>query len=445
LLEQIEKFSSNLTLTLTFNFVTSFLQDMAAVVELDYSDLVNEECDLSIHISKAYGLDGVGVLTVKNVPGYEAARKRLLPLSRAFAILPDATKEKYVHKESSYSFGWSHGKEKLQGKPDLSKGSFYANPQYDRPVDDENIIREYPAFIHPNIWPKDEVPEFEAAFKELGQIIVEVGKLIATQCDKFVQSKCPSYPPRYLHSIISNSKCCKARLLHYFPLESQCAAPAPEDDLFSSWCGWHNDHGSLTGLTSAMYLDLEGREVTNVDKDAGVSAVFSCRHIISIHSSLLGLYVRNRKSELIKVNIPEANIAFQIGETAQIHSGGFLQVHRCIYTVRMRCNAPFSCPSGNSTRSAWIIDSRHQSRDFCSLHGANVDGAHGDLSCRHSCPFHSIPFTYLSFLSFSRYLLAATPNPLSLSRQRSIFRLGSLRWPRDGSRPWTLESSPPPL
>lgn len=43
-------------------------------------------------------------------------------------------KEKYVHAKSVYSFGWSHGKEKLEGKPDIAKGSFYFNPIHDRPV-----------------------------------------------------------------------------------------------------------------------------------------------------------------------------------------------------------------------------------------------------------------------------------------------------------------------
>lgn len=31
-------------------------------------------------------------------------------------------KRQYEHKESFYSFGWSHGKEKLQGRPDVAKG-----------------------------------------------------------------------------------------------------------------------------------------------------------------------------------------------------------------------------------------------------------------------------------------------------------------------------------
>ena len=110
-----------------------------------------------------------------------------------------------------------------------------------------------------------------------------------------------------------SSKCCKARLLHYFPRSTEDMSESGattkkdnEEDIFSSWCGWHNDHGSLTGLVSAMYLDEDGNVVANSDPDAG-------------------LYIRGRSSELIKVGIPEDHIAFQIGETAQIHSGGILQ------------------------------------------------------------------------------------------------------------------------
>ena len=80
-------------------------------------------------------------------------RQRLLPLSRRFANLPSGTKAKYVHPESFYSFGWSHGKEKLAGgRPDVTKGSFYNNPTTNRPFDDEDIIAEFPSvrpsYIH---------------------------------------------------------------------------------------------------------------------------------------------------------------------------------------------------------------------------------------------------------------------------------------------------------
>jgi len=222
--------------------------------------------------------------------------------------LPDEVKEKYSHPESFYSFGWSHGKEKLQGVPDKSKGSYYANPQYDRPIEDDEIISKFPSFIHPNIWPKDDLPELESAFKELGQLIVSIGKLVAYQCDQYVHSVNKSYPNNKLENIISKSLCCKARLLHYYAKTNDDGNEEVNSDLeFSSWCGWHNDHGSLTGLTSALFLDKDGNPAVNTDQNSG-------------------LYIRNRKSELVKISIPSDHIAFQIGETAQIHSGGILQV-----------------------------------------------------------------------------------------------------------------------
>lgn len=92
--------------------VMSHVAIIADVVTLDYNDLV-AGVDLTAEIERAYGMEGVGVLTVKNVPGFVEARKRMLPLAREFALLPEEVKSKYVHEESYYSFGWSHGKENV--------------------------------------------------------------------------------------------------------------------------------------------------------------------------------------------------------------------------------------------------------------------------------------------------------------------------------------------
>lgn len=274
----------------------------AKIVELKYEELV-ANVDLTASIAEAYGFEGIGLLTVSGVPGLVEARANLLPLARRFALLDEAVQEKYVDENSLYSFGWSRGKEKLEGKPDTSKGSYYANPQYDKPCDDEAIIKKYPGFASPNIWPKDEIPEFEGYFKALGQLIVSVGKLVAKQCDAYVKQQQPEYIDGRLGRIIDTSLSCKARLLHYFPSVDK---KDDDKDNFSSWCGWHNDHGSLTGLTSAMYFDAEGNPAVNSDPTAG-------------------LYIRGRHGELIKAAFSADQIAFQIGETAQIHSGGVLQ------------------------------------------------------------------------------------------------------------------------
>lgn len=40
-------------------------------------------------------------------------------------------------------------------------------------------------YFSENIWPKDELPEYEHAFKDLGRLIVSVGELVAQQCDEY--------------------------------------------------------------------------------------------------------------------------------------------------------------------------------------------------------------------------------------------------------------------
>jgi len=283
---------------------------MANVVVLDYNDLVARK-DLSDEIERAFGADGIGLLTVKNVPELVRLRGELLPLARKFAELENDVKEKYVHAKSFYSFGWSHGKEKLQGKPDSSKGSFYANPLVDVVTDDPAIIAKYPGFATPNIWPSEDLPELEPAFKNLGRLVCDVGVLVAHQCDRYVQKCHPSYTPGKLERIMATSTCAKARLLHYFArTEDECASIAAksknEDDSFSDWCGWHNDHGSLTGLLPAMFLNKHGQVTSNTDENAG-------------------LYIRNRRGQLIKAKFPNDHVAFQIGECSQVHTGGALQ------------------------------------------------------------------------------------------------------------------------
>ena len=63
------------------------------------------------------------------LPGLEEARLRLLPLGHRLASLDRAALEGVTIPESQYQIGWSHGREKLVGdRPDLAKGSFYANP-----------------------------------------------------------------------------------------------------------------------------------------------------------------------------------------------------------------------------------------------------------------------------------------------------------------------------
>jgi hypothetical protein len=70
------------------------------------------------------------------------------------------------------SFGWSHGKEIMNGKPDTLKGSYYANPIVDYPSVPEEQREAHPEYYGRNIWPKNDeekIQGFEEAFKDLGR------------------------------------------------------------------------------------------------------------------------------------------------------------------------------------------------------------------------------------------------------------------------------------
>lgn len=104
-----------------------------------------------------------------------------------------------------------------------------------------------------------------------------------------------------------------ARLLHYFPVTEEI------DTTDMQWCGWHNDHGSLTGLCSAMYLDENYKEIDPATLEDNES----------------GLFAMNRNYEQVRIKIPKHSLAFQIGESAQIHSGGRSQSMTWVNLVKI--------------------------------------------------------------------------------------------------------------
>ncbi len=344
------------------------------IVTIPYDDLHSDKESVLKKIGQGFGVDGYGIIAITNIPNYTGLRSRLLHLGRQLATeTPKEILDKLTIPESYYSVGWSHGKEKVEGdKFDTGKGSFYANPITDDVLNDvlqrdfdsqdeqgqdhdqgrqlsiekEEFIRvakANPAFYHPNVWPDEMLPELKHTLKEMGMLIRNIGKLVGRRCDAYVSSQCDGYAAHKLENIINSSLCAKARLLHYFPspsdgddeedpkvISDKGTDENTEDDIdYSTWCGWHNDHCSMTGLVPAMYVDTNGQEIACPDPDAG-------------------LYIKSRKGELIHVNVPHDALAFQIGETAQIHTGGVLQATP--HAVR-GCNPNNSACKGISRES----------------------------------------------------------------------------------------------
>ncbi|KAK0465225.1 Clavaminate synthase-like protein [Desarmillaria tabescens] len=245
---------------------------------------------------RAFGSDPecLGILIVRDLPpSYAAYRRRLLTLAYKFAKLDENIREQYTDASSSYSFGWSHGKEIMNGKPDLLKGSYYANPLIDRPSVSSQQRKEWPEYYAQNIWPKPDekgVEGFEEAFKDLGKRWL------------FTSSSMPAIRALSVFGCFDVTAEVDQHLANY----------EAEDEPVDSWCGFHLDHSLLTGLCSAMYL-------SSGDDD------FSEPIEVQSPSKSSGLYIRTRGGKLTKVSVPEDSLAFQTGEALEIATGGKLR------------------------------------------------------------------------------------------------------------------------
>ncbi|KEP48457.1 2OG-Fe(II) oxygenase family containing protein [Rhizoctonia solani 123E] len=295
-------------------------------VLISYKTLTTAPESLAPAIERAFGSspDCLGILVVTDLsPEYPAKRERLLRLAAAFAALPEEAREKYSDAASRYSFGWSWGKEIMNGKPDTLKGSYYANPVVDEPNVDPEQKEAHPEYYGKNIWPgKDEggIEGFEEAFKDLGQFVFGVGCQVAGACQSFVSQHLSDLSVS-LEELLSKGHTSKARaytysppdsnsyisgLLHYFPPTPENPLPA-EDEPIDSWCGFHLDHSMLTGLCSAIYLNQPDSR------------------IVPPPSAQSGLYIRTRGGDLVKVSIPPDALAFQTGEALELATAGRLR------------------------------------------------------------------------------------------------------------------------
>ncbi len=61
-------------------------QPSTVPVEIRYADLVQQGCDMTDQIARAFGASGLGIITVSGVPGFVELRRRLLPLASRFAV-----------------------------------------------------------------------------------------------------------------------------------------------------------------------------------------------------------------------------------------------------------------------------------------------------------------------------------------------------------------------
>ncbi len=169
------------------------------------------------------------------------------------------------------------------------------------------------------------------------RLIIDTAILVAKVCDRYAEKEIPEYVPRYLEHVVKTSTTTKARLLHYFPVELQPAVEekkeGKDDD---DWCATHLDHGCLTGLTSAMFIN-ETRQIPAIPVSYGYRPKYlpTLEELDSSPDPTAGLYIKSRSGETIQIMIPRDCIAFQTGEALErITKGKFKAVPHFVRGVR---------------------------------------------------------------------------------------------------------------
>ena len=314
------------------------------LVILDYADISSNDPlqDLSSQLERAFGgstssssIDSssnhdddaspLGIIAIRNVPGFVNAKNAFLPQAHALAHLdPSYLEQHLTDAPSMYNAGWSRGKEKLGSdkQPDYAKGSYYFNPITDTPGTEEERTN-YPASYPCNKWPdnetevvRDKLRHFRANAKNLGRIMHDTVVLLARHIDDLALRKVKGYTKDLLYNAMKETEKVKGRLLYYYPLEEQVddttnngassTTTTAKSSSFDNWIGWHNDSGFLTSLSGDLYInDITGTPIHKSQIDPAA-----------------GLYVTDRNGKSIKVDIPDDCMAIQIGEVVQILTGG---------------------------------------------------------------------------------------------------------------------------
>ncbi|KAJ5893386.1 Nucleic acid-binding OB-fold, partial [Penicillium taxi] len=291
---------------------------VAQAVTVSLKDLENGSVSFET-LTEAFGPSSLGIIVVKDLPEhFVQLRAQVLSNASNLAALSDSELESLESPESKYLVGWSCGKETLKsGQYDTLKGSYYVNcafyqdPSLDSAPADG--FPDLPQYTAPNIWPPQEkLPTFRTSVENLCSLIIQTAALVADACDRYAEANIEDYTPGYLKRVVEGSLTTKARLLHYFPSDNDEDPGKKSDD---DWCATHLDHGCLTGLTSAMFLDEAATLPTRDSSDI-------LQELSQSPDPSAGLYIHSRSGDVVKVNIPKDCLAFQTGEALQLITRG---------------------------------------------------------------------------------------------------------------------------
>ncbi len=270
------------------------------VIKIDYNKLDSSQNILD-EIHNSFGRNSLGLIIIKNIPGYTEAREAFLQKGYLLSQENEEYLKTLEKPEADYNVGWSKGRCFVDGGFDYMQGSFYARLLNDHLIDESDPQMEK---NYTNIWPYKPIG-FKESFLNLGKIMLDTQFKLLKQIDKYIESKKKEVNSE--GSYLSLYDCVKekndiiGRLLTYFPVDSFDHKQFKGES--DNWCGWHRDFGICTALCHPIYFDKKGIKREYIKS---------------------GLLVRDRNGVINDVNYGEDEIAIQSADVSFILSGGLI-------------------------------------------------------------------------------------------------------------------------
>ncbi|KAJ3699966.1 hypothetical protein LUZ61_003671 [Rhynchospora tenuis] len=287
------------------------------------------EC-ISASVMEALGPSGPGLLSISGVPLASSLRRSLLPLALHLSLLNPKDRAPLLKRHGL-------GSDVPLKKPDRKVSSFASLLKYQgesvldqvQEIDFTSSSEDIEHNFGLHELDEGEFDHLGDTFEKLGRCMMELGVRLARICDNAMQSI-------ELEKSIIQSGSAKGRLIHYhseldgFILKEAtknvrhvnrskkspafkeiCKEKSTVADL---WQQWHYDYGIFTVLTSPLFLSstVEGEHL--VSKESLPPMGHSCLQLFD-----------NRKKRIVSVKCQAESFIIQVGEAADVLSGGKLR------------------------------------------------------------------------------------------------------------------------
>lgn len=283
-------------------------------IKVDFGQLVSGTLHPEIvdAVERTFGLDGLGVIVVTNIPDFKKVKERVLTNNYLLSSEPPAVLDSLRPSDPALD-----GEIGFSAKPFFNPFGVWSNrfiSFYSGYPEEAPVYSEDPKFSEDrrNIWPTT-VPNFERDLRELNDLMHPCFTGLLKYFDFYLRDKIPESKHGKFHDSFYSRNRIESREIVYTPLED-CASTESDQH---EWDNWHTDFGLMASVLHPMYFTKTGDVFKLAD---------SC------------FAIKDRRGIEYEVNLADDEFMITTGESMFIESAGY--VSSVPHTVKVRKDVP---------------------------------------------------------------------------------------------------------